>query len=74
MAAQCFVTFGTRAFIWTRGQGFIDLNTLAGGRPRGLVFEQAIAISENGAILATASGRGLYLLIPAQGMGSPDPR
>jgi hypothetical protein len=64
---------GTRAFIWTPSQGFIDLNTLVTGRPRGPVLDGAIAISENGVILATV-GRRLYLLRPAEGMREPNLR
>lgn len=72
---QVVGSLGTRAFVWTRSQGFIDLNTVVTGRPRGLVLEDAIAVSENGAILATASGnRGLYLLKPAEGMRNPELR
>lgn len=61
---------GDRAFIWTRGQGFIDLNTLANGAPAGLVLDAARAISESGAILATANS-GLYLLVPRNGSRRP---
>jgi probable HAF family extracellular repeat protein len=67
---QVVGSLGTRAFIWTRNQGFIDLNTLAAGGPAGLVLDGASAISENGAILATASS-GLYLLVPREGQHRP---
>lgn len=61
---------GSRAFIWTRNQGFIDLNTLTFDAPAGLVLEYASAITESGAILATAS-TGLYLLVPRGGRYRP---
>lgn len=70
---QVVGSLGTRAFVWTRGQGFIDLNTLVSGRPRGLVFDTAFAISEGGSILARASS-GLYLFMPGEGLDSPDVR
>lgn len=70
---QVVGSLGTRAFVWTRGQGFIDLNTLVSNRPRGLVFDTASAISESGEILARASS-GLYLLRPTEGMRSPNLR
>lgn len=57
---------GGHAIIWTRSQGFIDLNSLARGGPPNLVLNSANAISESGAILATGP-TGLYLLIPVEG-------
>lgn len=61
---------GGRAFIWTRAQDFIDLNTLTVDAPAGLVLDNATAISESGAILATAQS-GLYLLVPREGPRRP---
>lgn len=60
---QVVGAIGSRAFIWTRSQGIIDLNTLVTGAPADLILDAATAISESGAILATAS-TGLYLLVP----------
>lgn len=57
---------GDRAVVWTRNQGFIDLNTLATGGPARLPLDAGTAISESGAILAT-SDSGLYLLVPGEG-------
>ena len=63
---QVVGALGPRAFIWTRNQGFLDLNLLVTGGPARLVLDSANAISESGAILATSS-TGLYLLVPRQG-------
>lgn len=63
---QVVGTIGERAVVWTRNQGFIDLNTLVTGAPASLNLDAATAISESGAILATAR-TGLYLLVPREG-------
>lgn len=63
---QVVGTFGERAYVWTRAQGVVDLNTRIVGAPEGLVLQGARAISENGAIVATAN-TGLVLLVPAAG-------
>ena len=60
---QVVGAIGGRAFIWTRNQGVIDLNTVAAGGPARLVLRSANAVSESGAILASAD-TGLYLLVP----------
>lgn len=60
---QVVGAIGRRAFIWTRSQGVIDLNTVAAGGPAKLVLRSANAVSESGAILASADS-GLYLLVP----------
>jgi len=70
---QVVGSLGARAVIWTRSQGLVDLNTLATGKPGGLVLKSANAISESGAILATAD-TGLYLLKPAEGLRQPGVR
>lgn len=67
---QVVGAIGQRAFVWTRNQGFLDLNTLVSGAPAGLVLDGATAISENGVILATAS-TGLYLLVPRDALPRP---
>lgn len=54
---------GPRAFVWTRGEGLVDLNTRIPHAPPGLVLTFARAISENGAIVAS-SNAGLVLLLP----------
>lgn len=62
-AGQVVGGFGGRAFLWTRTQGVVDLNTRLAGAPRSLVLSAGQAISDNGSIVAS-SGSGLYLLIP----------
>ncbi|WP_212760999.1 PKD domain-containing protein [Telluria aromaticivorans] len=52
-----------RAFAWTAQGGMVDLNTLLRNAPPGLVLDNAIAINDNGAIVAT-SNAGLVLLKP----------
>ncbi|MCC6070801.1 hypothetical protein ACFSQU_14785 [Massilia sp. GCM10020059] len=64
-SGQVVGEIGDRPFIWTRNQGFIDLNTVTYNAPPDLVLDSAFAISENGAILARAN-TGLYLLVPRQ--------
>jgi probable HAF family extracellular repeat protein len=54
---------GRRAFIWTRTEGMIDLNTRIPDAPSGLVLTAARDISEHGAIVAESSS-GLVLLVP----------
>lgn len=51
------------AIIWTARQGVIDLNKRLRHAPPGLVLEHGLAISDNGAIVAT-SNAGLVLLKP----------
>jgi probable HAF family extracellular repeat protein len=55
-----------RAFIWTAREGMLDLNRYLRHPPRGLVLDDALAISENGVIVAT-SNAGLVLLKPDNG-------
>ena len=52
-----------RAFVWSARGGMRDLNRLVHRAPSGLVLEQALAINDSGAIVAT-SNRGLVLLRP----------
>lgn len=52
-----------RGFVWTAREGMIDLNTRLRKAPAGLVVGAALAISDNGAILAEASA-GMVLLKP----------
>jgi probable HAF family extracellular repeat protein len=54
---------GRRAFVWTRTEGMVDLNTRIADAPPGLVLRAARDISENGAIVAESSS-GLVLLVP----------
>lgn len=54
---------GPHAFVWTAQEGMIDLNTRLRHAPRGLALYSAIAISNNGAIVAI-SNAGLVLLKP----------
>jgi probable HAF family extracellular repeat protein len=52
-----------RAFVWTAKQGLVDLNTRLRHVPPGLVLDFAMAISDNGSIVA-GSNAGLMLLKP----------
>jgi len=53
-----------RAFVWTRAGGTVDLNTRVPGAPPDFILYQADAISDSGAILASAN-TGLVLLVPS---------
>lgn len=53
----------SRAFVWTRAQGVVDLNTRLHGAPPDLVLQEASAISDNGTIVARGN-TGLVLLVP----------
>lgn len=53
----------SRAFLWTRVHGLADLNARLDNAPAGLVLDDALAISDNGAIVAF-SNAGLVLLRP----------
>ena len=55
-----------RAFVWTAKTGLVDLNTRLRRAPPDLVLDDAVAISDNGAIGAT-SNAGLVLLQPGAG-------
>ncbi|MDB5790633.1 MAG: hypothetical protein JWQ80_657 [Massilia sp.] len=52
-----------RAFVWTRAEGVVDLNTRILGAPPELVLHEASAISDNGSIVAEGN-TGLLLLVP----------
>ena len=69
---QVVGTFDGRAFVWTRAQGVIDLNTRLVGAPEGLVLSTGHAISDNGSIVA-AGNTGLVLLVPTAGSGHAAP-
>jgi len=56
----------SRAFLWSAEQGMIDLNTRLRDAPAGLALDDALAINDNGAIVAT-SNAGLLLLKPDDG-------
>jgi probable HAF family extracellular repeat protein len=64
--------FGDHAYVWTRAQGVVDLNTVLRAAPEGLVLQGARAISDNGAIVAQAN-TGLVLLVPTSASGSEAP-
>jgi len=53
-----------RAFIWTAANGMVDLNTRLAVAPVGLELHEAVAISNNGSVLAQ-SNQGLVLLKPS---------
>lgn len=52
------------AFLWTPGQGMVDLNKRLKHRPPGFELESAIAIADDGTIVAAGAGGGLVLLKP----------
>lgn len=54
---------GARAFVWTRKEGLVDLNTRIPDAPPGLALMAARDISDNGAIVAESTS-GLVLLVP----------
>lgn len=55
-----------RAFLWSAKEGMLDLNKRLRKAPPGLVLDNAIAINDSGAIVAT-SNAGLVLLKPGTG-------
>jgi probable HAF family extracellular repeat protein len=57
-----------RAFVWSAQQGMFDLNRYLRRAPPGLVIDDALAINDSGAIVAT-SNAGLVLLRPDKGPG-----
>jgi probable HAF family extracellular repeat protein len=57
-----------RAFIWSASKGMLDLNKYLRHAPPGLVLDDALAINDSGAIVAT-SNAGLVLLRPDNGRG-----
>jgi probable HAF family extracellular repeat protein len=59
-----------RAFTWTLGTGIVDLNTKLSNPPPGLFLYSAVAISDNGSIVAQGT-TGLVLLKPVVGGASP---
>lgn len=54
------------AFAWNRAQGMVDLNKRLANAPAGLALTAALAINDNGAIVAD-SNAGLVLLMPGTG-------
>lgn len=56
----------SRAFLWTAKQGMVDLNRRLRHAPKSLRLDAALAINDNGAIVAS-SNAGLVLLKPGQG-------
>jgi probable HAF family extracellular repeat protein len=54
------------AFVWTSKEGMVDLNTRLRHAPAGLTLYSADAVSDNGAIVASAN-TGLVLLTPDKG-------
>jgi len=55
-----------RAFVWSAAGGMLDLNRALRHAPPGLVLDHALAIGDNGTIVAS-SNAGLVLLRPGQG-------
>lgn len=60
----------SQAFLWTAKQGMVDLNKRLRHAPAGLRLDAALAISDNGSIVAT-SNAGLVLLKPGPGHKGP---
>jgi probable HAF family extracellular repeat protein len=56
----------SQAFLWTAKQGMVDLNKRLRHAPAGLRLDGALAINDNGSIVAT-SNAGLVLLKPGGG-------
>lgn len=69
---QVVGAFGAVAYVWTRAQGVVDLNTRIPAAPEGLVLQAGVAISDNGSIVARAN-TGLVLLVPTAGTGNEAP-
>ncbi|MFC5459656.1 PKD domain-containing protein [Massilia niabensis] len=67
---QVVGSFSGRAFVWTRADGVVDLNTRISGAPPELVLEEASAISDNGTIVAKGN-TGLVLLVPGSASQQP---
>jgi probable HAF family extracellular repeat protein len=65
---QVVGSFNGRAFVWTLAGGLVDLNTRLANAPPDLELGQALAISDNGSIVA-AGNTGLVLLVPAGAYG-----
>lgn len=64
-----------RAFVWSAQTGMVDLNTRLRQAPPGLVLDDALAINDSGAIVAS-SNAGLVLLKPvtsSMGVSSEPP-
>ncbi|MGV3655941.1 MAG: PKD domain-containing protein [Noviherbaspirillum sp.] len=60
-----------RAFAWTASQGMVDLNTRLRNAPDGLVLENALAIADNGSIVALTNEGDLVLLTTAADNTAP---
>lgn len=67
---QVVGSFNGRAYVWTRAQGFVDLNTRVANAPPGLELGTGVAISDNGSIVA-AGNTGLVLLVPGAAYHQP---
>jgi len=59
----------SRAFLWSAKAGMVDLNKRLRQAPPGLVLDDALAINDAGAIVAS-SNAGLVLLAPGDGPAS----
>lgn len=56
----------SRAFVWTRAAGLVDLNTRLRDAPDGFELEEAHAVSDNGSIVASTTTGALVLLVPGE--------
>jgi probable HAF family extracellular repeat protein len=69
---QVVGSIDNHAFVLSRAEGIVDLNTRLRGAPHGLSVFSATAISDNGSILARAN-TGLVLLVPQCGCSKQAP-
>lgn len=60
-----------RAFVWTRARGFIDLASRIVGAPAEFGLFTAMAISDNGSIVAATMSGAMVLLVPQAGYSQP---
>lgn len=70
VGTSCDSAGGLRAFAWSAADGMVDLNSRLTGAPLGLVLNEAIAINDSDAIVATSTA-GLVLLKPGAPPNSP---
>jgi probable HAF family extracellular repeat protein len=60
---------GRRAFVWAPGHGMLDLNQRLQSAAPGFELESAIAIADDGSIVAAGVGGGVVLLQPSKASG-----
>ena len=67
---QVVGTYADRAFVWTRAEGLVDLNSRLANAPPDFFLRAAVAISDRGTIVATAN-TGTVLLVPSAAYQQP---